>query len=434
MRVIASRVSLWIVLLSLGLAGQSWAFTFSSPIVVDDNQPASEPGLAVDSEGRIFIHAPVGLLGPSRIWRSTDGGNTFEHIAPANVNVDAPPSVVIGGGDADLAIDGDNNLYFVDLWLGNSSVAFSNDNGNTWTGHPLGSVPIQDRPWISADPTMEGAAFLVTGQIPVGLFLSKTLPILPGVIYPVTVPEITNVERGFFGFAPPGNLVTNRKGDTYNVYAIFTGEGEDGGIGVSKLPSGSLLPENSEVDPAHGADDQTQAFPIVAVDGGVDDNLYVVWTDPVSKDDWRIRFASFNGMSWSNAVTLGHGVFPWVTAQAPGKVDVAWYSAELSSGYIGDPNDNDANGKVWDVAFAQSLNALASTPSFSAPVQAATGAKTGKICTAGAACDEDRELADFLSIHHDGSGNALIAYTFVPAADQSLVRFVKQTGGSTIHQ
>lgn len=130
-------------------------------------------------------------------------------------------------------------------------------------------------------------------------------------------------------------------------------------------------------------------------------------------------------------MTLAHGVFPWVTAQTPGKVDVAWYSAE-SNGYVGDPNHNNATGKVWDVVFAQSVNALANNPTFTSPEQAATGVKTGKICTEGANCTGDRELADFLSIHHDSSGNALIAYTFVPDVEQLLVRFVKQTSGPTI--
>jgi hypothetical protein len=268
------------------------------------------------------------------------------------------------------------------------------------------------------------------------LWISKALPggLLAGAIYPISVPEIFNFERGIIGTAPPGNLVTNKKGDTYNVYSIFTGTSPgQWGIGLSKLPAGGLLTTNGAVPPADGAFDQTVSFPVVAVDSGTNDNLYVVWADPVSATTWDIRFASFNGSSWSNAVTLGQGLFPWITAQAPGKVDVAWYSAKLSaSNYTGDPNAAPP-GTIWGVAFAQSTNALAATPTFSPAEVAATGIKTGAICTAGINCSGDRELADFLSITHDGSGHALIAYTFVPGADQSRVRFVKQIAGATIN-
>jgi hypothetical protein len=420
----------------LGWPGRAPAFTFSAPVAVDDSRPAAEPGIAVDSAGIIYINAPQGLesLGPSRVWRSTDGGSSFTHVGPPNVS--PSPNVTIGGGDSDLAIGAGDALYFVDLWLVDASTAVSTNGGATWTGVPFGTVPIQDRPWVSADPTTPGLVYSVTDQVLTGLWISKALPggLLAGAIYPISVPEILTIDRGIVGSAPPGNLVTNKKGDTYNVYAIFTGTTPgQWGIGLSELPAGGLLTTNGAVPPADGAFDQTVSFPVVAVDNGTNDNLYVVWTDPVSATTWNIRFASFDGTTWSNAVTLGQGLFPWITVQAPGKVDVAWYSAKLSaSNYAGDPSAAPAD-TIWDVAFAQSTNALSPTPTFTPAEVAASGIKTGKICTEGINCSGDRELADFLSITHDGSGHALIAYTFVPEANQARVRFVKQTAGATIN-
>jgi hypothetical protein len=424
----------WVLVFTatLALESRALAFTFSAPVAVDDSRPAAEPGIAVDSNDTIYVNGPQGIrsLGPSRVWRSTDGGSSFAFVGPKTVS--AGPNVTIGGGDSDLAIGAGNAVYFVDLWLVDASTTVSTDGGSTWKGIPFGTMPIQDRPWVSADPTAPGVVYSVTDQIPTGIWISRSLPgLLAGTVYPISVPEILTIERGIVGTAPPGNLVTNRKGDTYNVYAIFTGDPPgQWGIGLSKLPSGSFITTNGEVPPAHGAFSQTEAFPVVAVDSGSDNNLYVVWTDPVSADEWDIRFASFDGTKWSAAVTIGQGLFPWITAQAPGKVDVAWYSAAPT--YVGDPNAAPA-GTVWNVAFAQSVNALSSTPAFTAPVHAATAVKTGKVCSGGINCSGDRELADFMSIAHDSSGHAVIAYTLVPSPGESRVRFVRQTDSSTIN-
>ncbi len=55
--------------------------------------------------------------------------------------------------------------------------------------------------------------------------------------------EISDLDRGLVGTAPAGNMATNRKGDTYNVYSVFTGS-NGSGIGLSKLPNGSLTTTN----------------------------------------------------------------------------------------------------------------------------------------------------------------------------------------------
>lgn len=430
---LASAIPLVMLSASAGPAGAS-GFTFSTT-VVNTSANAGEPGIVTDPKGAIYIDAPAGIPGPSPIWRSTDGGGTFQEVGPGLVG--AGPNVTIGGGDSDLAVGGDGRLYYVDLWLADASTATSADQGGTWTGIPLGTVPLQDRPWVSADPrpSHAGTAYSVTEQLGTGLFLSETVPgLLPGTFYPVTVPEITDAQRGLVGTAPAGNMATDMNGTTYNVYSVFTGS-NGSGIGLSVFPSGSLTPVNRTVGPAMSAFDQTQSFPVVAVDGAQDHNVYVVWTNPIPNGNWDIEFASSpdSGVTWTPAVTLGQGLFPWVTADGAGKVDVGWYSAALTSGYTGDPNKAPAS-TVWDVAFAQSTNALSSAPTFSAPVIAASGIKHGAVCTGGTGCSADRELLDFMSITHDAAGNALIAYTFVPqGTTNSWIEFAKETSGTTIN-
>ena len=432
---------LFLFLLTLALG----AFFFSGPAIaakfeatantVDNTRPASEPLVMVDPQDRVFVAAPPGPPGPSFIWRSEDGGHTFTFVGPGTGNASSGGGgVVIGGGDCDLAADAAANLYFIDLWLGNSSAVVSHDNGASWQGQPFGSVPIQDRPWVSANPNPNnpGVVFSVTEQPGTGIFISESPGPTAGEFFPVSMLEASDSDRGLIGAAPAGNVVTNQKGDTYNVYSIFTGP-HAGGIGLAKLPAGSLTVTNSTVKPANSAHDQTQCFPVIAVDNAVDDNLYVTWCDPVRAGAWAIRFASFNGKAWSSAVTLGHGLYPWVTAGSPGNVDVAWYSA-AASGWIGDPNIGAKHGAIWDVDFSQSLNALSPTPRFSRPAIAAQGVKAGNVCTQGVSCTADRELGDFLSIAHDSGGNALIGFVRVaqPSPGFGLVEVLRQNAGAPI--
>ncbi|HUZ27785.1 MAG TPA: hypothetical protein VMU90_01000 [Solirubrobacteraceae bacterium] len=413
------------------------AQTFSSPTVIDNSHNASEPGITTDPSGNIFVNAPIGLPGPSLVWRSGDAGTTWKATGPGTVGASPSPAanVTIGGGDSDLATDASGNLYFVDLWLGNSSTAVSHDSGNSWLGQPLGTMPIQDRPWVSADPRpgQQGIAYSVTEQLGTGLWISRSVASNPlaGAVYPLSTLEIATAQRGVVGTVPPGNLVTGMNGTTYNVYSTFTGTGPGQyGVGISALPPGGLTTTNSSVTPADGAYDTSQNFPVAAVDNTNDNNVYVVWTDP-TPSAWNIRFASSTdgGKTWSSAVTVGQGVYPWITADAPGKVDIAWYSAGPS--YTGDPNNAPA-GTQWNVAFAQSLNATSSPATFTAPETAATNIKTGAICTQGTGCSANRELGDFMSIAHDSAGNALVAFAAMPSSGHSNIEFAKQTAGTGI--
>jgi hypothetical protein len=58
--------------------------------------------------------------------------------------------------------------------------------------------------------------------------------------------------------------------------------------------------------------------------------------------------------------------------------------------------------------------------------------KKGAICTQATNCSADRELGDFQTITHNANGDALISFVKAPAAGESFVYLLSQTGGTTI--
>src|SRR5882757_4732470 len=324
------------VALAGGATPAAAQFSFSSPVVIDNSHNAGEPGVIADPSGKIFVNAPPGLPGPSLVWRSDDGGTTWKSTGPGTVGASPTTqtaNLTVGGGDANLATDAAGNLYLIDLWLGNSSAAVSHDSGASWLGQPFGTMPIQDRPWVSADPRPghEGTVYSVTEQLGSGLWISRSVVNSPlaGAMYPLTTLEIATAQRGVIGTIPPGSLATDMNGTTYNVYSTSTSTAPGmHGVGISSLPAGGITTTNGSVTPADGSFDTSQSFPVVAVDNTADNNVYVVWDDP-TPTSWNVRFADSTdgGKTWSSAVTVGQGLFPWITAEAPGKVDIGWYSA-----------------------------------------------------------------------------------------------------------
>src|SRR5207253_6802373 len=86
-----------------------------------------EPDLRLDPTNakRLYISAP-GTAGAdmSWIWRSLDGGKTFKWVpaaAPGGAGGNGKVTTCNGGGDTELAVDGNGRLYFNDLTLANFS-------------------------------------------------------------------------------------------------------------------------------------------------------------------------------------------------------------------------------------------------------------------------------------------------------------------------
>src|SRR2546427_1421301 len=298
------KASLSTLALVLGLViapGARGAGAFGAPVVVTGLDTGA-PGIAVASDGTIYVNAPAGFLSnlpgsPSFVFRSDDGGATWTPT-PAGSRANLP-----GGGDSDLSIDpATGTLYMTDLWLGSATVSRSADRGATWLANPLQGVVVHARQWVAS--ASGGDVYHATHQIPPGLVVSRSTAPADGLVYPVSTVAATPVEQTGC-VCPPGNLIaepgtgTLGTGDRVGlIYATSTG-----GIEFARSTNGALTFTNVAVSPASSAD-TTLAFPVVASAGN--GSLHAVWLEVFGTASSRICYARSAdwGASWTMPAAL----------------------------------------------------------------------------------------------------------------------------------
>ncbi|HEX9712495.1 MAG TPA: sialidase family protein [Actinomycetota bacterium] len=353
----------------------------------------SEPGVHVGPDGTIFVDGPSGLGVHSKLWRSTDGGNSYDEIVFSRGLSRLP-----GGGDSDVAIRTTPNgqrVYYLDLWAGSNSISVSEDNGETWViGTPFTSLPLSDRQWIALGP-VDPLTGLDTVYVLYALIQEPRQVMIArsttgGLTWEGHFPAPALLDaRGF-----TGQLVSDEQGFLAFVW-------EDGGTLWSgySTDGGETWGQSQPI--------ATQVYGLisgVALDG---DDMHAVW---LSRLDWSVQYArsADRGATWDAPQTLsagGSNVFPWVDAR-DGKVAVTWTAGDAHTG-----NPDDAAGDVaWVARYVESLDG---GTTWSASVDVGP-AKTGKICVSGLSCDLDgsggRELGDFQSVAIMPDGRSVIGF------------------------
>ena len=144
--------------------------------------------------------------------------------------------------------------------------------------------------------------------------------------------------------------------------------------------------------------------------------------------------SSPDGAHWSAPVQVSHtgsNAFAWITAGSDGRVAVAWYSTSethetpgpvsFSQSILNNLASADPNGYAFDelthaefnIDVAESLNALAPTPTYTVTTASEHPVKYGPICTFGTICEVtqgDRSLGDFMEIKYDNNGALILSY------------------------
>lgn len=192
---------------------------FSAPVPLRDGLAGLargfEPGIEIDSSGTIFVtakkwaHVQGGGQQRSFLWRSEDGGRTFSSMTGLS---GAPVSPT--GEEGDLAIDGRDRLYFVDMNIVDSHLYRYGDHGRSLDLYrpAVMTAAVDDRPWIAAHG--DGYVYYMSSRV-------------LGTTGRLTVHRSTDAGESFdpIGFNFPGSSTGFIDADpnSAHVYAVVTG-------------------------------------------------------------------------------------------------------------------------------------------------------------------------------------------------------------------
>src|SRR3954451_5037737 len=400
-----------------------------------------EPGIGVSPTGQFWTasdiapyaaHDPridpaAGLLSGADIWTSTDNGKTWKWISDPFAA--ASNTAGLAGEDTDLAVAPEKNakgfytVYAASLWVGSSSLAWSDDSGKTWNVNPLGGVPTQDRPWLAADgprtgfvtyhelpqftPTVSAYDVCTNGNVPVknGVALD---PVNHTALTTSAFPGLSNMFNKQVVDASPASKFRH---NLYVPMSLCQVQSPIVPDLINNAASSSGCPTGTQYLVAVSSDGgQTFTYhPIVLDPSGATlvwaatvatdaaGTVYFTWSD---KKNSYVNVSKDGGTTWSKSKRLNPAgtaaVYPTVAGGKAGRVDVAWYGTHRA----GDANDAKVMGRPsvsgsapWTVQVVRSTN---SGSTFAAPRTVSATIHKGVLCTGGSSCagDGSRNLLD----------------------------------------
>ena len=469
---------------------------FGHPVISGIGGTGFEQAIRLDPSNpdRIYTSTPGTLSADtSWIWRSLDAGKTFKWIPNAAPLV-GKVTTCHGGGDTELAVDGQGRLYFNDLTLANFSTGRSDDFGVTMpcTNTAVPDVVV-DRQWyaIDGDPLNGGTIYLTNDEVgqstPVcgnagdNILVAYRSPVtgLPAATAGLQFgpPNRINCNEGIMGnveVSPVATTLGQPEGaggyatlptpvkhiyiahDSANLQKIFMARCFPVAFGptIANVSDPSGLNCTFDLVSDLGPNAKTGGdFPTMAVDTA--GNLYIVWeeaplTAGVISGDVVLKFSvsTDQGRTWSTPVTidtsgspfgtLHQNVFAWLNAGDPGRVNIAWYGTD-GTATTGARGPDDCTDCLWYLFMTQSLNALDPNPTFTAPILASQHhihKGTVQTLIGGQNQFSSRALGDFLQMRVGSQGEAHIAYADsnrLLGAAVSHGMYVRQNGGTGLY-
>lgn len=291
----------------------------------------------------------------------------------------------------------------------------------------------------------------------------------PGDDTPTACPDPADKDLQIAGPVVADNEGTATRPPTHNVYIPFV-RGTALTPGLTAGPPYSLwVARSTDLGSTWtrtkvaelGDHNPVNLFPQLTVDRG--GNLYYTWSQtqgPASDEsgllgeqDVYYTFSTDAGLTWAPPIDLtketnDSAVMPWMIAGDPGRVDLVYYKANSGTNsnfaFI-DSNGNPCeegtagcqpNAAVWNVYFAQSINALNTGANFKSVQISDHPNHIGQICTAGLACDGDRDLLDFFTvdIDHLGAANVIWSDDNTTRTTDTRNKFSRQLSGVSVYK
>jgi len=414
---------------------------FTEPELIDDTRAGGEPVIAVTQEGTLLVSAHPGSThyhpsddpthvgqefvtptsGQSYLWRSTDEGETWDHVGTPGADGDGPRGLGLGISDPDFTVDGER-IYRTDLLaLASAPVDWSDDDGQTWVqGNPLASQGVVDRQWLASH---EDTVYFTANYF---------------------APD-----PGRHVLASEDGLVWERKGDIPQPCgADFVASPHDGtlyagcGDGVAVSTDGG---ESWKVRTITGHEDASARMTEPAVDGA--GNVWMAMQE--NETDLYIAGSPDKGESWpwihdvtddvrhalndSEDLTM---MWPWISAGSEGRVAASVYASPSPP-----PSDAGPDDRQWNVVTVSITDANRSDPQTAHGYPAAENVHRGAVCQSGTICQAssltgddsgDRRMGDFFESTIGPEGNLYITYSDTTTEPDDVIAhpgFVRQTDG-----
>jgi hypothetical protein len=323
----------------------------------------------------------------------------------------------LGGGDCDVTVDEGGRSYLADLWVGGVSISSTSDGGSTWRGVPasIGMTPL-DRPWITGGSKDE--VFVTAAQPyvrmedrgqdtpPLGdIWVARSTD--GGLTFSPAVAAASNEARL--------SLNSNLARDGTNLYLMFAKKSSEGKlelvVAISR-DSGSTWEQRVAATQGFFAGSCSSpliTFPVVATDGA--HGVYLAWAlenPATNRSDLFMASSADDGNTWKAPVLVtdhnGTRAFPWIAAQGPGRVGLAWYETNatfLTKNDAGTCTWNAPSDAAWNLHYAFTTNAQAPEPAFHETLVQPKPIHIGQL---------GQYYAELLQLRYAKTGQAAIAY------------------------
>lgn len=390
--------------------------------VLPHDTSAAEPNMASLGNGTLFATSPVGLNphpnaveGSAWLWRSTDGGETWEVLRDPHVTDQDPTDPgPFCSCDADVEASPDGWIYYTDWWsaglaAGNYLVERSPDGGETWMSTPV-TIPhlvtlSVDRQWLVAGE--DGFVGLFYAHVPGTSFVPD-----PGPKPNARIEAVFSHDHGAT-WSPPRTVVTMEEGTFSQIsnpailpdgtlamaYAHMSGDGDDfwrspGEVRLAVSPDRGETWDQRTVADVPGGFDNLWAVQTAADDR---DRLHLAWS--ARTGDGAETMATYHaqspdaGESWTAPTPLrseGLNFLPWLEARDDGDVAVAWYGGN----HTGDPQEAPSDAS-W---YAYLARRPGPTADWTVEKADPRPVKEGPLCPIGATCGDERELLDYANV------------------------------------
>jgi hypothetical protein len=434
---------------------QAWSARFTPAAVVDPQRTEGEPLAKIDSDGNIWESGPWGFsTNMSFIHRSTTDGRKFHLVSTIGSRPDEPP----GGGDTDVTVDDQGNVYFIDLEgpLTEIGASVSNDNGNTWRKNPAAvQQTVVDRQWFAVDNgatsgAFDNTVFLAFHTTAVGTFIYSSpgsqgpndptgglffqnSATMPGPLQPLAADAICAQLR--FDKVKRNLYYACNEGDHVRVTVGHVGPAQRMGIAYTNY-NGPKTP---------GGGDVLNLFPALATDAG--GHVYMAWIDATNFALYY-AFSTDEGKSWSAPVRVSSGgavtnEFDWAQGGATGTVALAWYATDraVPGGSDNMPsslsNLGEATKYQWFGYAALITKADTARPKVAQTRFTSHPMHYGAICNAGTTCatdpTADRQMADFFGFDVGKDGGLRIVFNDTTNEfDGAGLHFTRQVSGTGV--